>query len=55
VDAVATRVLGDRLYLENVLTERTADYYARDRCGNVWYFGKSTSSRPSADWVAVVG
>jgi hypothetical protein len=55
VDAVATRVFEDRLYFENVLIERTADYYARDRCGNVWYFGTSTSSRPSADWVAVVG
>jgi hypothetical protein len=26
----------DRLYLDNVLEERTSDYYAQDR-GNVWY------------------
>ena len=33
----------DRLYLNNVLAERTSDYYAQDRCGNVWYFGEDTA------------
>ena len=43
VDGVRTRVVEDRLYLDNVLAERTSDYYAQDRCGNVWYFGEDTA------------
>jgi len=43
VDRVRTRVVEDRLYLDNVLQERTSDYYAQDRCGNVWYFGEDTA------------
>jgi hypothetical protein len=44
VDGVRTRVVEDRLYLDGVLEERTADYYAQDRCGNVWYFGEDTAT-----------
>jgi hypothetical protein len=40
---VRARVVEDRLYLDGVLAERTADYYAQDRCGNVWYFGEDTA------------
>src|SRR6266487_5910191 len=43
IDRVRTRVVEDRLYLNNVLEERTSDYYAQDRCGNVWYFGEDTA------------
>jgi hypothetical protein len=43
VDGVRARVVEDRLYLDNVLEERTSDYYAQDRCGNVWYFGEDTA------------
>ncbi|WP_426561550.1 hypothetical protein ACPPVT_14890 [Angustibacter sp. McL0619] len=43
VDGVRTRIVQDRLYLAGVLEERTADYYAQDRCGNVWYFGEDTA------------
>jgi hypothetical protein len=44
IDGVRTRVVEDRLYLGNVLEERTSDYYAQDRCGNVWYFGEDTAT-----------
>ena len=44
IDGVLTRVVQDRLYLNGVLEERTADYYAQDRCGNVWYFGEDTAT-----------
>jgi hypothetical protein len=44
IDGVRTRVVEDRLYLEGVLEERTSDYYAQDRCGNVWYFGEDTAT-----------
>jgi hypothetical protein len=47
VDGVRTRVVEDRLYLNNVLEERTSDYYAQDRCGNVWYFGEDTATLDS--------
>jgi hypothetical protein len=43
VDGVRTRVVEDRLYLNNVLHERTSDYFAQDKCGNVWYFGEDTA------------
>lgn len=44
IDGVTTRVVEDRLYLNKVLEERTSDYYAQDRCGNVWYFGEDTAT-----------
>ena len=44
IDGVTTRVVEDRLYLNNVLEERTSDYYAQDSCGNVWYFGEDTAT-----------
>jgi hypothetical protein len=43
IAGVRTRVVEDRLYLDNVLAERTSDYYTQDRCGNVWYFGEDTA------------
>jgi len=43
IDHVRTRVVQDRLFLGGRLAERTADYYAQDRCGNVWYFGEDTA------------
>jgi hypothetical protein len=43
LDGVRTRVVHDELYLNGVLAERTDDYYAQDRCGNVWYFGEDTA------------
>lgn len=44
IAGVSTRVVEDRLYLNNVLEERTSDYYTQDRCGNVWYFGEDTAT-----------
>ncbi len=36
-------VVEDRLYLGGRLAERTTDWYAQDRRGNVWYFGEQTA------------
>jgi hypothetical protein len=44
IDGVPARVVEDRLYLDNVLEERTSDYYSQDACGNVWYFGEDTAT-----------
>ena len=43
IDGVRTRMVEDRLLLNDVLEERTTDYYAQDACGNVWYFGEDTA------------
>lgn len=43
IDGVVTRTVEDRLFLNGVLEERTTDYYAQDKCGNVWYFGEDTA------------
>jgi hypothetical protein len=48
IAGVRTRVVEDRLYLDNVLEERTSDYYAQDKCGNVWYFGEDTATLDAA-------
>jgi hypothetical protein len=47
IDGVVTRVVEDRLYLDDVLEEKTSDYYTQDRCGNVWYFGEDTATLDS--------
>ena len=36
-------VVHDLLYLRGRLEERTTDWYAQDRAGNVWYFGERTA------------
>jgi hypothetical protein len=43
IDGVRTRIVNDRVVLGGRVTERTSDYYAQDRCGNVWYFGEDTA------------
>src|SRR5206468_2460054 len=37
------RRVRDRLYLSGRLEERTTDWYAQDRAGNVWYYGEATA------------
>jgi hypothetical protein len=44
IEGIPATVIKDRLYLGGVLEERTADYYAQDRKGNVWYLGESTAT-----------
>jgi len=43
VGGVRCRVVHDRLSLRGQLAERTADYYAEDARGTVWYFGEDTA------------
>lgn len=40
---VRATVVSDRLYLDGKLEERTRDWYAQDRRGNVWYLGEATA------------
>jgi hypothetical protein len=41
---VRVTVVRDRLYLSGRLAERTTDWYAQDRSGNVWYLGERTAT-----------
>jgi hypothetical protein len=41
---VRATVVDDRVYTRGRLAERTRDYYAQDRAGNVWYLGEDTAT-----------
>jgi hypothetical protein len=43
IEDVSCAVVRDRLYLRGRLAERTTDWYAQDKRGNVWYFGEATA------------
>jgi hypothetical protein len=43
IQGVRCKAVRDRLYLAGRLEERTTDWYAQDRHGNVWYFGEATA------------
>jgi hypothetical protein len=43
VGGVRCRVVHDRVHMRGRLAERTADYYAQDARGAVWYFGEDTA------------
>jgi hypothetical protein len=43
VAGVECVVVDDRLWVNGHLAERTNDWYAQDRKGNVWYFGEDTA------------
>ena len=42
-DGVTARVVRDVATEDGKLVEATSDYYAQDRCGNVWYLGEATA------------
>ncbi|HEY3018509.1 MAG TPA: hypothetical protein VGJ23_06740 [Gaiellaceae bacterium] len=43
IQGVHCSVVDDRLFVSGHLAERTADWYAQDKQGNVWYFGEDTA------------
>jgi hypothetical protein len=42
IEGVRATAVRDLLYLDGRLEERTTDWYAQDRAGNVWYLGEAT-------------
>jgi len=42
VMGVKCLVVDDRVWAHGKLTEKTFDYYAQDKKGNVWYFGENS-------------
>jgi hypothetical protein len=43
IEGVKATDVADRLYLNGKLEERTTDWYAQDKDGNVWYLGEATA------------
>ena len=43
IQGVNATVVEDKLFLGGRLGERTTDWYAQDRDGNVWYLGEATA------------
>jgi hypothetical protein len=48
-------VVRDRAYHRGVLTEDTADWYAQDKDGNVWYLGEDTKEYRGGRVVSTAG
>jgi hypothetical protein len=48
IEGVRATAIDDRLYLRGRLAERTTDWYAQDRTGNVWYLGERTATLDAA-------
>ena len=44
IRGVRATVIDDRVYKNGRLAERTHDYYAQDKAGNVWYLGEDTAT-----------
>jgi len=43
IQGVRATAVRDLLYVDGRLEERTTDWYAQDRAGNVWYLGEATA------------
>jgi hypothetical protein len=41
---ITATVIDDRVYEHGRVSERTTDWYAQDRDGNVWYLGENTAT-----------
>ena len=44
IEGIRTTVIDDRVYVSGRLEERTTDWYAQDKKGNVWYLGEATAT-----------
>ena len=44
IQGIRATVIDDRVYIKGRLEERTIDWYAQDKAGNVWYLGEKTAT-----------
>lgn len=44
IKGVRATVINDRVLTHGRVTERTSDWYAQDKAGNVWYLGEQTAT-----------
>ena len=54
-NGVTARVVSDVATEDGVAVEVTRDYYAQDRCGNVWYLGEATTEYENGKPVSTAG
>jgi hypothetical protein len=54
-NGVTARAVSDVATEDGVPAEVTRDYYAQDRCGNVWYFGEATTEYQNGKPVSTAG
>ena len=52
---VTTTVVLDSVYTDGDLTEATADWYAQDKDGNVWYFGEDSKELDHGQVISTEG
>ena len=55
IDGVTCVVVRDTATLDGELEEKTADYFAQDKDGNVWYFGEDTAEFENGKIVSTEG
>jgi hypothetical protein len=55
IEGVSTLVVHDVDGENGKTIEKTSDYYAQDKRGNVWYFGEDCLERDHGDWVRCDG
>jgi hypothetical protein len=55
IAGIKATVVADRLYLAGRLEERTTDWYAQDKSGNVWYLGERTAELDARGHVKTTG
>jgi hypothetical protein len=63
IAGIKATTIRDRLYLSGRLEERTTDWYAQDKSGDVWYLGEQTAEldanghvkTTSGSWMTGVG
>jgi hypothetical protein len=52
---VYTTIVRDRVFSDGELVEDTADWYAQDAQGNVWYFGEETAEYKNGQVTSTAG
>jgi len=54
-NGITARVVSDVTTEDGVPVEVTRDYYAQDRCGNVWYLGEATTEYENGKPISTAG
>jgi len=55
IDGVVCHVIKDTALVDGEVVEKTNDYFAQDKAGNVWYFGEDTKSYSNGAVVSTHG
>jgi hypothetical protein len=50
IEGVKARVVRDRIWVNGKPEEKTRDWYAQDKRGNVWYLGENSFDRVRGHW-----